>query len=208
MPNFSTIKGYISKNLDDTGNIFYTTTNVDNSIQDAYDDVAVLTQCIVKKATVNFTTDPYYDFKQLGISDFLAATAIFNQNTNRWLQDNITIRDLDLMRDDWELWNGTPNWWAAANFKYTVIMPKYSTVPLLPMDLYYWATAPTVFDINVPLIPTDIHDLIEDYSTADLLEQAEEYTKANAYWKDYFDNIEVCSQRLKNIASADLLRLA
>lgn len=203
---FSQIKTNISTNLDDIAGRFFNTADLDNSIQDAYDDAICLTRAIIKKVTLNFSTVPYYDFKALGVSDFMAVVAIYNNQTNRFLRDDVTIKHFDQIRDDWELWTGTPDYWAASNFKYTIIIPKQA-VASGTFDLYYWATAPLVLPSDTPLLPTDLTKLIEFYSTPDLLEQAEEFTKANDYWETYFELIETAKDRFHNNARADLIRL-
>src|SRR6266699_1484226 len=104
MSQFNAIKLRVRKELNDRGVTFYSNDDIDKSFEDAYSDIVCLTKCIVKKTSVNFTTNCYYDFKVLGVTDFMAVTAIFNNNTNRWLLDDKTLRDYDLIRDNWELW--------------------------------------------------------------------------------------------------------
>src|SRR5439155_8110884 len=142
MSQFNAIKARVRKDLNDKGITYFSDTDLNESFEDAYSDIVALTNCIIKKTQVNFTTDVYYDFRVLGVSDFMAVTAIFNNNTNRWLFDDKTLRDYDLIRDNHETWNGTPWWWATVNHQWTCIEPHYSEVPLLPMDLYYYSTVP------------------------------------------------------------------
>src|SRR6266705_129132 len=205
---FAQLKTNIRNSLNDNGITFYSADDINDSVDDSYQEIAALTQCIIKKTIVSFQTTPYYDFKVLGINDFLAVTAIFNNNNNRWLRDNITYRDLDLLRSNWETWVCTPSFWLPASYKYTIIVPNYSNISgLQPFDLYYWATAPAVVDANTPLIANDMQKLIEWYGIADLIEQAEEFTKASIYWQQFFEGIEEYSQRVKNLAKSDLIRI-
>jgi hypothetical protein len=72
--------------------------------------------------------------------------------------------------------------------------------------LYYWALAPSfVTDSDVPLVASDMQDLFTNYVTADLLEQAQEFTKASDYWKTYNEHIDVYSDRVKRNCKSDLL---
>ncbi len=208
MSQFNQIKARVRKDLGDKGITYFSDTDLNESFEDAYADIISLTQCIIKKTQVNFTTDVYYDFKALGVSDFMAVTAIFNNNTNRWMFDDKTLRDFDLIRDNWEMWNGTPWYWSSVNHQWTAIVPHYSEIPNLPFDLYYWASAPTINDEDTPLIANDMQSLLEFYTLGDLLEQAEEFKKASNYFKKYYENVETYAERVKNLAKRDLLRLA
>ena len=60
-------------------------------------------------------------------------------------------------------------------------------------------------DTNTPLIATDFQHLLEKFTTADLLEQFEEYAKASNFWEIYITEIEQFKERTKNIAGRDLL---
>lgn len=202
---FGEIKDNVRGNLNDAGVTFYSADDMSESLQDGYDDVAFQTHCILKKVSKNFSTSPYVDMTEL-IEDFMMVMAIFNNNTNRWLFDNFTVRDFDKIRNDWEIWSGTPIFWAFHNFEIVVILPYYSTIPSAQMDIYYAAQAPTIqADTESPLIATDFQDLLEHYVTADLLEQAEEYTKANEYWQLYVDRLPDYRSRVKRLAKRDLL---
>lgn len=209
MALFSDIKTNIRANLDDVGITYFSVSDVDEATQDAYDDIALLTQNIVKKVTVNFQSDlNYYDFLALGVTDFMQATAIFSNSTNLWLKDDRAVRDFDGDRPDWENAYGNPVWWAplAKGSQYTCLYPKQQTASG-NMDLYYWAKAPVVVNSDTPLIAIDYANLVEYYATAALLEQAEEFTKAAASWKLYYDNIVEYGERTKNLALSDLLMI-
>ena len=200
---FANIKDDIRGNLDDAGVTFYSNDDLTESLQDAYDDVVFQTQCIIKKQSLNFPVGPYLDLSEY-IEDFMGVCAIFNQNTNRFLRDDLTLRDFDNLRIDWELWNGTPDFWAPATFNIIAISPAYLS-KMSGLDIYYFAKAPFVIDTATPLISVDFLDLLEDYSTADLLEQAEEFTKASRHWKTYIERIPDYRERTKKLAKRDIL---
>lgn len=205
MSTFSQIKSVVRSNLNDAGVSFYSAADLIDSLQDGYDDVFFNTRCLIKKVTLNFHASPYYDFKLLGVSDFMCVIGIFNNNTNRWLMDDVTVRDLDKFRLNWELWEGEAEQWCPVNFDLNVLIPAHS-IPTGNFDLYYAAVAPFIDDDSAtPLIATDCQNLLENYVTGDLLEQAEEYIKATKYFELYFQGLENYSSRVKNLARRDLL---
>lgn len=205
MSTFSDIKVDIRENLNDSGVTYYSAADLIESIEDAYSDVLFHTRCLIKKVTLNFIAGCYYDFKFLGVEDFMCIIAIFNNNTNRWLLDDTTVRSLDTLRDDWELTEGQPQLWCPLSFEQNVIWP-YMALPTGNFDLYYAAKAANVDDDTAtPLIASDAQALLEYYCTGDMLEQAEEFTKANEYFKQYFDSLEDYTSRVKLLARRDLL---
>src|SRR5437870_9220121 len=185
MSSFTTIKANISINLNDANLINFVQQDIDDATQDAYDEVVSLSQCIVKKTTLNFQSNlNYYNFQDnsnyssLYVSDFMACTAIFSNLTKLWLLDDKVLKDFDRDRPDWENWIGSPAWWAPCNdFKRVALVPKLQ-IGTNNFDLYYWAQAPTIVNANSPLVPPDFENLIETYATAVLLESYEEFTKA------------------------------
>lgn len=205
MSTFSQIKANIRANLNDAGVTFYSAADLTESVEDGYSDVLFHSRCLIKSVTLNFQASPYYDFKLLGVEDFMCVIAIYNNNTNQWLFDDTTVRDLDKIRYDWELWAGQPRMWAPVNFQLNVIVP-YLTTPTGNFDLYYAAKAQDVTDDTAtPSIATDKQNLIENYCTGDLLEQAEEYQKANEYFKTYNEDLTEYTERVRSQAKRDLL---
>lgn len=205
MSTFTQIKSAVRANLNDGGVAFYSAADLLESIEDAYSDVFFQTRCLIKKVTLPFIDRTAYDFKLLGVEDFMCVIAIFNNNTNRWLLDNLTIRDFDGIRYDWELWQAQPQFWAPLNFDINLIVPYLST-PTGTFDLYYAAKAPDVTDdTQTPLIATDMHKLLEWYGSGDMLESAEEFVKAGEYFEQYNQQVEEYSERVKNQAKRDLL---
>lgn len=205
MSTFLAIKAAVRANLNDSGVENFSAADLLESIEDAYSDIFFQTRCLIKKVTLNFIDRNYYDFKLLGVEDFMCVIAIYNNNTNRWLFDNVTLRDFDSFRYDWELWQSQPQFWAPVNFDLNVIVP-YLASPTGTFDLYYAAKAPDVDDDSVtPLIATDMQKLLEWYATGDMLESSEEFKKAGAYLSQYNEQLEEYSSRVKNLARRDLL---
>lgn len=204
MSTFSQIQTAIRANLNDKAVTFYNAADLIESLEDGYADIFFQTRCLIKKVTLPFINRTAYDFKLMGVNDFMCVIAIYNNVTNRWLNDNVTIRDLDAIRCDWELWTGQPQFWAPLNFELNVIVP-YLPSPVGTFDLYYAATAPSFVSADTPLIATDMQKLLEWYSTGDLLESAEEFIKANEFFSQYVPQLDEYADRVKNLAKRDLL---
>ncbi len=203
------IRANIQANLADVGlGTFYTPTEIDESIQDAYNEVVAKTLCNIKMMTLSWpaTPSPYYDFITThSVTDYLGTYAIFNNNTNFWLRDDVSLRDLDRIRRDWELWRGQPQFWCPHSLKRIVIVPNL-LVGGGTFNLWYYAIAPVMTaDSDVPIIAADEHVLIAWYSTADLIETAEEPAKAAHWWGMYEPAKEEYKQRCHNVAQAQLL---
>ena len=202
------IRAVVRDDLADNGVTFYSDAEVNVSIQDCYNEVCAKSLCLAQTAAglswINGKN--YYDpIADLGVADYIGTVGIFNNNTKFWLFDNVTLRDFDRIRRDWELWNGQPEFWATHSLKMFCVVPKLLTA-VGTFDLRYYAAAPIlVDDTSVPLIATDMHDLFEYYCTADLLETADETTKAQGWWKDYYEHLDTYKQRVHNLAKSDLL---
>lgn len=201
------IRALVRSNLSDAGITFYDDDAINQSLQDGYNEVAAKCRCIQKSATVNqVAKSPYYDFITLGTADYLGTIAIFNLITKFWLRDDVSLRDFDRIRRDWEMWSGQPQFWAPHSLQYVAVSPNLAATAGEQFTLWYWATAPTfTTDSDVPLIATDMQNLLEYYATADLLEDASEITKASIYWADFEEDKLQYKERCVNLAKADLL---
>lgn len=202
----SEVKEAVLKNLNDAGATFFTHNDLSDSIQDAYDDIVALSQCLVASIQLSWQSElTYYFFETLGATNYLHTLAVFNHNTNRFLSDNLSLRDMDKLRLDWETWNGQPEMWCPHTFESVAIVPR----PLIATGqytLYYAKKAPALAnDASVFLFTKHADDLVEHYVTADLLEQAEEFTKAAPFWKSYFDGVISYKAQCHNIAKSDLM---
>lgn len=205
------IKTNIRTNLADAGVTFYSEDDLNDSIQDAYDDIACLSQCILKKVTLNWSVVAnlvYIDHKiDQSITDYMGVVAIFNNNTNFWLRDDCSLKDLDRVRRDWENWTGQPQFWCPSDPQRVVVAPHFLTGTTTgTYDLYYWGLAPTLSsDSDTFLIAADMQQLLEFYVTGDLLEQAQEYKKALGWLTKYYPVIQDYKERVERINKADLL---
>lgn len=204
------LRDIIRINLADAGlGTFYSDDEINSSLQDAYNEIVAKTLCNVKSSlALAWPTPgtPYFDFlNDYGVSDYLGTYAIFNNNSKFWLRDDVSLRDLNRIRRDWELWRGQPQFWCPHSFQRSVVVPTL-LVGTGTMDLWYYAVAPTMTsDSDIPIISTDNHSLLEWYCTADLIETAEEPTKAVIYWSQYEPNLQDYKERCHSLAASNLL---
>lgn len=182
------IANRIRLNLNDEGVKFYSPSDLNDSIQDGYDEIAAYTGCIEKVTTLSWVANlTYYDFHAL-IPDFLAVKGIFNGRIKRWMLPG-SSREFDGYRIDWEMANNEPQWFYPANWRWIAFFPQ----PAVSAGVFYpWyaAQADILTGTSIPQIPPDNYTVLEYYVTADLLDQSEEWTKAQHYWKLYLSNLE------------------
>lgn len=189
------------------GSNFYQPHDINDSIQDAYNEIVAKTRYLVKSVTCNWLSGKnYYDpINDLGVTDYLGTIAIFDNNSNLWLRDDVTIRDFNRIRRDWETWVGYSQFWAPHSQQRFAVCPALA-VGTGSFVLWYYAIAPTLPDDSTSLLlPTDMSVLLQDYVSADLLEFAQEVTKAAPYLSRYGQKLEILSERSHNLAAQQLL---
>lgn len=183
--SLASIRQRVQKNLSDITGIFFSNQDVNDSIQDIYDEFVLSTQCIESTISISFQNNQiYYDLYN-GIPGFWRLSRLFNQATNRWIRC-VDSRFLDGFRWDWESCNGTP-WFAyIVNFQYLAFFPHYVQGAAKSFDALYKIAKDTLLnDGSTPQIPPPYIRAIEAGATADLLEQYQEFSKAGEYWADY-----------------------
>lgn len=202
------VRTNIRSNLQDFGITYYDDQSINDAIQDAYNEVASKCFCIVNSVTVNqIANNPYYDFQnQCGVTDYIGTIAIYNLNTMFWLRDDVSLRDYDRLRRDWERWTGAPQFWTPHSLQYVAITPNLAQTSGEQFTLWYWGQAPTLqFDTDTFLIASDMQNLLEWYGTADKLEDAQETAKAAPFWQMYEEDKMKYRARCLELARADLL---
>ena len=226
------VKAEIQNNLIELNFNFYSDDDLNASVQDAYDDIVILTQCIQKRIVLPWISNlSYYKYTERGVADYLGTIAIFNNVTNQWLRDDLSLKDFDRIRRDWEVWIGTPLFWAPSDPDNIAICPKYLNSSIVygafdagsfdngsyfvnnaylaglgDYELFYWALAPKlVSDNDTFLIASDKTTALTQYATADLLEQAQEFNKAQTFWNPYALNVDDYADRVKRNCKSDLL---
>jgi hypothetical protein len=196
------IAAKVQTNLNDVG-VFYSLTDLSDSIQDGYSEVAAFTGCIFKMTTINLSANlSYYDLGAL-IPNFFAVTAIFNPQNKQWLSP-VSLRRLEDMRNDWELATGNPFAFWPINFRFIAIFPRV-TVTSGTLYIVYRAQADILTASATPQIPTHLQGGLEQYSTGDLLEQAEEFTKAQIELEQYFNSLKDIKNAKNTFRLPDLM---
>lgn len=198
----------IQQNLNDAVGVFFNPTDVQESIQDIYTEVILETQCVESVGTINFTGGGlYYDLYSATaqLPGFWRASRLYNHDTNRWLRC-VDSRVYDKFRFDWETANATP-WFAyIVNFQYISFFPHWTGGVQLgetsTFDVFYKIGQDVLVDDNQFLqIPDPYSRVIESGASADLLEQIQEFQKAEEYWEDYNEIV----QKLKNHVPSRML---
>jgi hypothetical protein len=177
MINTSQIAQNVRRNLDDLGANFYDT-NVDiiPSIRDGYSLTAAFCETIESRQDINFTGElVVYDFSAL-LTNYLRVYGIYNNETNRWMEPTTLLR-LWQIRDDWELCNGQPYMFWPISYKHVALFPVPAT-STGSMTVMFKAKGATLSSNSTPVLPESNVDVLEDFATADLLTQCEEFTKA------------------------------
>lgn len=200
----------IQSNLEDLTGVYWDNTGVLNGIvQDGYDEVAVATRCIIKVINgLNFYNNLVHYQMPNYIADYYKAFAIFNRQTNRWMEakDKIVF---NRFRFDWELSIGTPWFWAVSGLDYISFFPHYGgsgypyTTSAGLYDIIYSATADILQATSVPQIPNQFQQILEYYGTAEALEMQKEYSKAGDWWEQYYSMIQELKVKISNQMSPD-----
>lgn len=187
------IAGKVAQNLYDVGMVQFDADNLNDSVQDGYDEVALLTNCIEKVTTVNFQSNiTYYNLRTL-VTDYYRPVAIYNPNTKRWMAPT-AFRDMREFHPRWETVNGEEAFFSPLGFEYIVFFRKQTTASG-NFYIFYSATADTLTGATTPQIPIEYHKVLENYATADMLDQNLEYTKAMKYYNAYIADLD----RIKNL---------
>lgn len=201
MATQSEIAANVRENLYDNGITWYSVADITDSIQDGYHDLTTFSGCISRISEVNFTNNTvYYDFSEL-LSNFLYVIGIFNKNTNRWLVPTTEL-ELDKLRNDWELWEGEPFFFVPHDLKRIAIVPHKSSA-VGSMIVHYREHGSILVPTDTPELHTDAVDLLEEYATGDLFEQAQEFKKASQWLGSYFEGANEYSQRCKRLSRSD-----
>lgn len=192
-------------NLDDNGIKFYSADDLNDSIQDAYNEAAVLGRTIEKTATVSFVDNlTYYDLSDL-ISDYYHVIGIYNNNTKLWL-DYIPFKVLQETDHRWEVRNGQPKFFTVIDDSYIAISPRLADATGT-MLIMYKAQAATLSGATTPIIQTENQKSLEQYSTGDMLEQKEEFQKAERWMGEYYEEMRAIIKQVNGRNAVDRINI-
>lgn len=180
---------------------FISVTNLNDSIQDAYDDLVIGAEMIEKQASIAAVSGRlYYDLATL-ISDYYSVTGIYSTNMGRWLES--TDKPTMVQRKiDWELMTGGAQWFMVVDQKRVAIIPYQPTAS----DTYivnYTAVAPTLGDTTSMVVPLENQRVMDHYTLAEMQEQAREFEKAKSNWSEYERHRKLIVNKMSQRASTD-----
>ena len=198
----SEVASRVRSNLADAGATFFTNNNIDEAVQDGYDSIVSLLLPLTATKTLDFVDNlVYYDFYNL-IPNYIHVLAIYNNNTDRWL-DFRTSKWLEGRRYDWELTEGQPEVFTVIDYRYVALWPTLSSASG-NMDIYFKKTGPQLVSSDTIDILDIEPEVIEWFSTADCLEQIEEFEKAQAYFQNFTESIRTGQLLIAGRAGKDL----
>lgn len=177
MSNLLEISNSVFRNLDDLGaNFFDRNQDIVPSIQDGYNLVAALCETIENSETIPFESGLVIYDLSARIPDYLRIYGVYNNNTGRWMHPT-TNMELYSIRDNWEATNGEPYLFLPLGYKHIALFPVPGTASG-NMTVLYKAKADTLLANTEPQVPQEQQNVLEFFSTSDMLTQCEEFVKA------------------------------
>lgn len=182
--------------------IYYDTQTINDSLQDGVDEICSFTGCIFRSAVLPFQQNKtYYDLLTL-LPDYIGVVAVFNSTIRRWMFPQ-SLKKFWQARIDWDAIGGAPYYFSVINHRYMAIFMKPLTAGYGNMILFYRASAPQLGDGTLIPIPDEHITALEDYSTVDLWEQAQEWSKAKFEFEKYKEDLEQLRVLVRNQRESD-----
>jgi hypothetical protein len=183
------IQTRVAENLYDEGLINFTNETINDSIQDGYDQVALLTGCIENITEVNWTGNKSYYYMPDLITDFYYTIGIWNNKNNSWLEP-IQFKGLAAyLGVRWETYTGTPQVFCPLGYGWLAFARKYADTDD-SMQVFHTETADTLSGSTTPTIPEGLDRVLIEYATGDLLDQHLEYTKSMEWFEKYMETVK------------------
>lgn len=184
---------------------FYGSIDFTDSIQDCYDEIAVLSGCIIKGVQIPIQPGlSFYDLRKF-IPDYWAVVAIYCSTGAMWLSPS-SKREVESLRWDWTKQSGTPLLFYPVNHRYIAIYPRPNSVSDRDIFyVFYRATSNTLGGSDIPQFPQEYFSTLESFITADLFEQQLEFTKAGVYFTEYQKHLAKLSEYIRQQKNPDRL---
>jgi hypothetical protein len=194
----------VRSNLDDAGITFFSATDLEDALQDAYYFTSCFANTIEKSVDISFTANnPYYTLSSI-IPDLFAVTAVYLISRKEFLQYK-SRAELRAARRDYENWPGTPEFFFIHGPHRIGIFPQPPNVVSQVqtsdknLKIFYRAYDDSVTsDTFSYRVPAAAAELLEYYATADLLEQAQEWTAAGGWWDKFYDKLTRSKLLIRN----------
>lgn len=166
-------------NLNEAGLRWFTESDILASLQESYNKIVALLCPIEYSTLIPKQSSPYYNLTQQ-ISDFMYISAVYNPDTNLWLE----AMPYHMFKSQYQTYLavGQPKWATIIDFNRVMFWP-FLPIATGVLYLMYKAKAPTITYDHIPVLPLSVSkQLLEYFTTADLFEQAREFTKAGVWW--------------------------
>jgi len=193
--------------LDDNGISYYSTADLNDSFDDGYNEVVLFSRPLEKMMTVDLADDTVYYNLYEETYDFFHVFAIWSTSSKSWLL-NKDVSYFKEIRWDWELATGNPDGFAVINFQYIGLFPHPATPTSTDqMEIFYKANAMPLTNQESPGFPEQYQIVLQYYCMKDLLEQAEEISKASIYAAKYQDALSVLERYVNSRTFPDRINI-
>lgn len=162
---------------------WFTEEDILAAIQEAYNKIVALLSPIESSTFIPQQSGPYYNLG-VQIPNFMYVTGIYNPQTNRWLEG----MSFKMLKSQWQTYLaiGQPRFFNIVDFNRVTVWP-YQVAASGVLYVLFKTSAPTISLSHVPILPHSVGtQMIEYFATADLFEQAREFTKAGIWWAKLF----------------------
>lgn len=174
----------VQVNLNEAGLRWFTEGDILASLQESYNKIVALLSPIEYSTLIPKQSSPYYQLTQQ-IPDFMYLSGVYNPDTNLWLEA-MTYR---MMKSQYQTYLaiGQPKWVTIIDFNRVMFWPFLPQATGV-LYLLYKAKAPLITYDHVPILPLSVsRQLLEYFTTADLFEQAREFSKAGIWWNKLYN---------------------
>lgn len=201
----SDIVTQVRRNLDDLNITFFDNTRISDAVIEAYVQTTILSGSIEEEATLPVVAEKqYYDFALL-FPNCYALVAIYHVELKKWLIPR-SMRTLDIIRPDWEIWNGQPEYFCQINWRYVAIVPA-PTIATGNLKIFYKSNPPRPVTVSYQVELPNVHiTTVTDRATAECLEMCDEYGKAQDWWQSSFESFRKSRIATDSRALPDLMR--
>jgi len=202
--------------LEDPDYKFFSVSDLVLAYNNALDEIADATEIHELTAMVRRKkAAPYADLRGILGPDALRVTAVWNPNTNRWLEPT-TPEELDSLHGrKWEGRQDYSRWWFMRGLYF---LGTYPACPddTSPLRLHYAATFPHVVEDGGLVtgtstkaeLPSDFSDAIENHMLYELFAQRKETEKSLMHYRDYATHEKELSDLANNRMRRDKIQYA
>lgn len=183
-----------AQDLEDEGLVHFLQRDFNDSFQDGYELVSLITQCIESSVSIaTVANQPFYNLSAL-ISNYYRIFAIYDLTNNRWLTPE-AFTTFKTYSSRFLITTGHPREWTPLGWNYLLLHPTPQAV--VNLLCFYKTVATEIADGTSPEIPTESHDILQKYIVGDLMDQNLEYTKGKLYMDKFMLKIFEVKERVK-----------